>query len=84
MTAVACARPVLLVTKLLALTMAAARRILPDDAPCAVFFSVSTLKSPLTSKRRKWRDSAFEEVFIDPIIFEVFPFPWARDQSEMH
>ena len=55
-----------------------------DDAPCAVPSSVSTLKSPVTSKRRKWGDSAFEELFIDPIIYEVFPFPWAGDQSEIH
>ena len=33
-----------------------------DDALCAVPPSVSTLKSPVTSKRRKWGDSAFEDI----------------------
>ena len=53
-----------------------------DDALCAVPSSVSTLESPATRKRCKWEGSAFEELFIDPIIYEVFfPFPWAGDQS---
>ena len=46
--------------------------------------SVSTLKSPATRKRRKWKGSASEELFIDHLIYEAFPFPRAGDQSEIH
>ena len=49
-----------------------------DDAPCAVLSSVSTLKSPVMSKGRQWEDSAFEELFIDPTIYEVFFIPMGR------
>ena len=42
-----------------------------DDAPVAVL-----LKSPVTRMRRKWGGTASEELFIDPIIHEAFPFPW--------
>ena len=37
-----------------------------------------------TNKRRKWGDSAFEELFIDPIICQVSSFKVTGDQSEIH
>ena len=50
-----------------------------DDAPVAVPSSLSTLKSPSTRKRRKWRGSAFEELFIDPIMYEQ---RWQRAEAQ--
>ena len=54
-----------------------------DDARCAVPSSASTLKYPPRASVASG-DCAFEELFIDPIIYEVFPFPWAGDHSEIH
>ena len=50
------------------------------DCPVAVPSSLTTMKSPATRKRRKWGGSAFEELSIDPTMYEAFPFPWANTE----